>query len=83
MPTKTRIIIVSILILLGGALIFYCLFSYPTESITQAEGTSNAVAGLEAASVEATSMGDEEQDQSVQNNQTRSQGRSRPRSGAT
>jgi hypothetical protein len=83
MPTKTRIISVSILILLGGALFFYCVFSHPTDITSQAKAGSTAVAQSEAAPVKETSTGGEEQNKSGQSNQSRSESRSRPRSGAT
>jgi hypothetical protein len=83
MPTKTRIILVSILILLGGALFCYCAIFYPTTITTQAKAGSTTVTGSGPASAEATSVGSAEQDKSGQLNQTRSEGRSRPRTGAT
>ena len=83
MPTKSRIIFVSILILLGGALFTYCLLFYPIEIATPVQGGSTTVAGLKAASVKENSTGSVEQDKSCQTNQTRSEGRSRPRAGAT
>jgi outer membrane lipoprotein-sorting protein len=82
MPTKKRIITVSILILLGGALFFYCAFSNPTDITSQAKAGSATIASSEAASVKETSTGSEEQKKSDQSNQSRSQSRSRPRSGA-
>jgi hypothetical protein len=83
MPTKTRIIIVSILILLGGALFSYCVFFYPIEITAQVKGDSTTVTGLEAAPVKETSIGGVERDKSGQTNQNRSEGRSRPKAGAT
>ena len=83
MPTKSRIIFVSILILLGGALFTYCLLFYPIEIATPVQGGSTTVAGLKAASVKDASTTASEQDKSSQSSQTRSGGRSRPRSGAT
>ena len=83
MPTKTRIVIVSILILLGGALFCYCVFSYPTEIANQAKGNPTTVTGSESAPVKETSAGCEEQNKSDQNKQSSSENRSRPRSGAT
>ena len=41
MPTKIRVIIVCIIILLGGALFSYCAFSYPT-----AQAKSNLTTGI-------------------------------------
>jgi hypothetical protein len=83
MPTKIRIILVSILILLGGVLFCYCAVFYPTAITTQAKAGSTTVTGLESAPVNATSIGAIERDKSGQVNQTRSEGRSRPRTGAT
>ena len=82
MPTKTRIITVSILILLGGALFFYCVFSNPTDIASQAKASSTTVAESETAPVKETSAGGEEQNKSGQSNQSRSGNRPRPRSGA-
>ncbi|MHC4325333.1 MAG: hypothetical protein ACYSUX_13805 [Planctomycetota bacterium] len=82
MPAKSRIIVVSILILLGGALFAYCLFFYPIEIATPVQGGSTA-AGLEAALVKKASTGAVEQDKSCQANQSRSEGRPRPKAGAT
>jgi len=83
MPTKIRIIIVSILILLGGALFSYCVFFHPTEITTQVKGGSTTVTGSEPAPVKETSIGYVERDKSGQINQTRSEGKSRPKTGAT
>ena len=83
MPTKTRIIFVSILILLGGALFSYCVFFYPIEIATPVEGGSTTVTGLEAARAKETSIGGVERDKSGQTNQTRSEDRPRPKAGAT
>ena len=83
MPTKTRIITVSILILLGGALFFYCVFSHPTDITSQAKAGSTTATMSETAPVKEPSAGGEEQNKSDQSNQSRSQNRSRPRSGAT
>lgn len=44
MPTKPRIIIVSFLILLGGALFYYCAAFYPLEIATQVKAVSATVA---------------------------------------
>ncbi|MBN2182636.1 MAG: hypothetical protein JW715_12050 [Sedimentisphaerales bacterium] len=82
MPTKTRIIIVSMLILLGGALFSFCLFIHPTEITAQAQDNSTVIAESESATVEAASAETKEQDKSEQNNQSRSESRPRPRSGA-
>jgi hypothetical protein len=83
MPTKTRIIFVSILILLGGALFSYCVFFYPIEIATPVQGASTTVTASEAAPVKETSIGGVERDKSGQTNQTRSQDKPRPRSGST
>ena len=83
MPTKTRIIIVSIFILLGAALFCYCAVFYPTMNTVQAKSGSTAFAGSETSNANATSIGDAKQDKSGQINPTRSERRSRPQSGAT
>ena len=83
MPTKTRIIIVSILILLGGALFCYCAVFYPIEITTQAKVRSTTVTGSEPTPVKETSIGGVERDKSGQTKQTRSEGRPRPKAGAT
>ena len=83
MPTKTRIIFVSLLILLGGILFSYCLFFYTIEIATVAQGASITVTASEAASVKDASTGCAEQDKSNQTTQSSSSGRSRPRSGST
>jgi len=83
MPPKTRIIIVSLLILLGGVLFSYCVFFYPIEIATPVQGGSKTVAGLETAPVKETSTGGVERDKSNQTNQTSSEGRSRLKAGAT
>ena len=83
MPTKTRIIFVSILILLGGALFSYCVFFYPIEIVAPVQGSSTTVTASEAAPVKKTSIAGVERDKSGQTNQTRSEGRSRPKAGAT
>ena len=83
MPAKTRIIFVSLLILLGGILFSYCLFSYPIEIATPVQGSSTTITASEAATVKDASTGRAEQEKSNQTNQTRSSGRSRPRSGST
>ena len=84
MPTKTRIIIVSVLILLGGVLFCYCALFYPIEIATQVKGGSTTVAGSEPTLVKKTSTDGVERDKSCQTNPTRSEGKSfRSRSGAT
>lgn len=81
--TKTRIIIVSILILLGGALFYYCAVFYPIDITSQVKGDSTTVTGSGAAPVNDASIGRVEQDKSSQVNQTRSKVKSRPKAGAT
>ena len=80
MPAKTRIIIVSLLILLGGVLFSYCLFFYPIEIATPVQGGSAAVTGL---NVKDASTAASEQDKSSQTGKSSSEGRSRPKAGAT
>jgi len=83
MPTKTRIIFVSILILLGGALFYYCEVFYPIEITTQVKGGSTTVTASDAAPVKESSTGGVERDKSGQTKKNRSEGRSRPKAGAT
>lgn len=83
MPTKIRIIIVSSLILLGVALFSYCAFFHPTEITSQVKGVSTTVTGSEPALVKETSIGGVERDKSGQINQTPSESKSRPKTGAT
>jgi len=83
MPTRTRTITVSILILLGGALFAWCVFFYPTEITAQAKGGSATVSASEPATAKDTSIGTVEQDKSAQTNQARSQRRSRPKTAPT
>lgn len=83
MPTKTRIIIVGILILLGTACFCYFAFFHPANSTTQANVGSAAVSGPKATPVKAASTADVEREKSGQTNQTRSERRPRPRSGST
>ena len=82
MPTKTRIIIVSILILLGGALFSYCVFFYPIEVTNQAKGGSATVTGSEAAPVKETPIGIVEREKSGRFKQTRSESKSPPKAGS-
>jgi hypothetical protein len=82
MPTKSRIIIVSILILLGGALFCYCAIFYPIEIASQVKGSSTTVTGSEEAPVQETSIDDVEQDKSDQVNQTPPEDKPRPKAGA-
>ena len=83
MPTKTRIVFVSILILLGGVLFSYCVFFYPIEIATPVQGGSAAVTGLKATPVKDASTAASERDKSTQTSQSSSEGRSRPKAGAT
>ena len=83
MPTKTRIISVSILILLGGALFSYCVLFYPIEIAAPVQGNSTTITESGAVPVKDTSTGAVKRDESAQTNPTRSEGRSRPKSGAT
>jgi len=83
MPTRTRITIVAVLILLGGALFYYCAVFYPIEITTQVKGDSTTVTGSEPTPVNKTSICGEESNKSGQANQTSSKGKSRPRAGAT
>ena len=78
MSNKIRVIIVSIIILLGGALFSYCLFSYPVETAAQAQSglTTNIGTNNETPK---TGTG---RNKSSQNNKTRSKGRSGPKAGA-
>lgn len=82
MPTKTRIIIVSFLILLGGTLFSYCLFFHPTEIVAQTKETPTAVTESNPAPDKATSTSCEEQNKSTQSNQNSSNSRPRPQPGA-
>jgi hypothetical protein len=83
MPSKTRIIFVSILILLGGALFSYCVFFYPVEIATPVQGGPTTVTASDAAPVKEISTGGVERDKSGQTNKNRSEGQPRPRAGAT
>jgi len=83
MPTKTRIIIVSILILLGGALFYYCAVFHPIEITTQMKGGSTTVTASEPTPVKETSIGGVERDKSGQTKQSHSEGKPRPKAGAT
>ena len=78
MPNKIRVIIVSIIILLGGALFSYCMFSYPVENTAQAQ--SGLSAGI-STNKENTKTGSR-QNKTSQSNETRSKGRSGPKAGA-
>jgi hypothetical protein len=83
MPTKTRAIIVSLLILLGGVLFCYCAVFYPIEVTAQVKGDSTPAIGTEPTPVKSTSTSSIERDKTGQTNPTRSEGKSRPRTGAT
>ena len=83
MPTKTRIIIVTVLILLGGALFSYCVFFYPVEITTQVKGGSTTISASDSANAKQTSPGCVEPDKSNQVNQPSSNRRSRTRSAPT
>ncbi|MBN1974375.1 MAG: hypothetical protein JW787_12100 [Sedimentisphaerales bacterium] len=74
MPTRIRIIMVSIIILLGGALFSYCAFCYPENP-----ACSTVLASSNAGSA---STGNKEQDKTGQNSKTRSERKSPPRTGA-
>ena len=78
MPTKTRIIIVSVLIMLGGAFFSYCVFFYPVEATAQAKGGLTTVISTN----KETPTGGIERDKSGQIKKTRSKGRSGPKAGA-
>ncbi len=90
MPTKPRIIIVSILILLGGALFYYCAAFYPFEIAAQVKAVSTTITEPEPAPelapeptpVKETSIETPEQDKSEPVNQSPPERRPRPRSGA-
>ena len=77
MLTKTRIITVSLLILLGGALFCYCAVFYPIEDAAQVKDSSATLTGSDVAPVQAAAIGDVEQDKSDRLNQT--QPKSKPR----
>lgn len=81
MPTKTRIIIVSFLILLGGVLFSYCAFFYPVNA-TQAKSVQTTASESEATPVKETSSGNVEQDKSEQSKQAPSERKPRPKAGA-
>lgn len=83
MPTKIRIIFVGIVILFGAVCFYYFVFFHPTDIATQVNVGSTTVNGQEAAPVKAASTAGVELDKSSQANQTRSERRSRPKSGST
>jgi hypothetical protein len=81
MPTKTRIITVTILILLGGALFSYCVFFYPIDINTQVKGGSTAISASEGPSVKDTPTSTVGTNKSSQTKQSRSQRKSPPKAG--
>jgi hypothetical protein len=92
MPTKIRIVVVGILILLGAACFCYFVFFHPTEIATHANVGLTTVNGPETLPVKAASTAGIERDKSGQAlyrsgtgqaNQTGSERRSRPKSGST
>ena len=78
MPNKIRVIIVSIIILFGGALFSYCLFSYPVETTAKAQSSLTTGIGTNKGT---PGMG-KGRNKSSQSNKTRSKGRSGPKAGA-
>jgi hypothetical protein len=83
MPTKTRIIIVSILILLGGVLFCYCAVFYPIERTSQVKGVPTQDIGAEPTPVKKISTEVVEQEKSGRTSPTRSESKPRPKTGAT
>ena len=77
MPNKIRVIIVSIIILLSGALFSYCVFSYPVETTAKAQSLTTGIGTNKE--TPKTSSG---RNKSSQSNKTRSKGRSGPKAGA-
>jgi hypothetical protein len=78
MPNKIRVIIVSIIILLGGALFSYCAFSYPVKATAKAQ--SSLTTGIDTN--KETPRTGKGRNKSSQNNKIRSKGRSGPKAGA-
>ena len=78
MSNKIRVIIVCIIILLGGALFSYCVFSYPVETTVKAQSGLTTGIGTN----EKTPKSGAGRNKSSQNNKTRSRGRSGPKAGA-
>lgn len=83
MPSKTRIITVSLLILLGAILFCYCAAFYPPDNTTQAEGVSTTVTESGVTSAQATSICNAEQGKSDRLGQTCSPSKPRPRTAPT
>ena len=78
MPNKAKIVTVSVLILLGAALFYYCAVLYPTESAAQGTVGSQAVCASGSETPEKATAAS-----STSTKSSSSQKRSRPRSGAT
>jgi len=78
MPHKIRAIIVSIIILLGGVLFSYCVFSYPVETTAKAHSSLKTGIGTNR---ETPGIG-KGRNKSSQSNKTRYKGRSGPKAGA-
>jgi hypothetical protein len=55
MPAKAKIITVSILILLGAALFYYCAVFYPKETVPQAKAASPAICASQSDQAKAAS----------------------------
>lgn len=83
MPTKTRIMLVSILILLGGALFSYCVLFYPIDITAQVKGGSTTLTTSESPTANDTSTGCVDPDNSAQVEKGRSDRRSRPKTAPT
>ena len=83
MSTRTRVTIVAVLILLGGVLFYYCAVFYPIDITTQVKGDLTTAAGSGLTPANKTSLCGEENNKSGQVNQNSSQGRPRPKAGAT
>ena len=82
MPTRTRFIIVSILILLGGALFSYCVFFYPIDITIPVKGGSTTISTTKAAPVKDATASTGEQNKSGQVKQGRSERKSPPKAGS-
>jgi len=83
MPSKARLITVSLLILLGAALFCYCAVFYPTEDAAQAKGAPTALAASDVAPAQAASTCDAAQDTSNRSSRSASKSKPRPSRGAT
>ena len=83
MPTKTRILFVCVVILLGGVLFGYCAALYPMESLTQVDTAPTTVCDAQVAPDQEASTGQPEQVPSAPPSQTRSQSKPRQKVGAT